>query len=270
MNSYGDLTTLKSDSYLSFESGDTSGDTYLRKLMESSSRLIDKYCTRHFYAKTATKYFDGAVPLFIDDLLSVTTFKTDEDGDATFENTLATTDYILYPLNSFPKTIIKLASDGDYGTFGYFKKGCEVIGLWGYGDGESATPYTTSGGTGTVATSTGTALTLSSSNLVIAGQTILCETEQMYVESVTTTTATVKRGVNGTTGVAHSTATIYIYDYPEPITTACYITTMRHWKRKDSAFQDMVGVPELGTVITAKGLDPDVKDIIGVYNRLRI
>ena len=44
---------------------------------------------------------------------------------------------------------------------------------------------------------------------------------------------------------------------------------MRAWKRKDSAFQDTVGIPDLGTVIAKKGLDPDVVERIARYVKVR-
>jgi len=95
--------------------------------------IIDNWCNRDFLAATATRYFDGGNPLFIDDLVSVTTLKLDEDGDATFESTLADTDYLLYPLNKYPKTTIKLSEASNYGGFANgVRKGVEIAGSWGY------------------------------------------------------------------------------------------------------------------------------------------
>jgi len=65
----------------------------------------------------------------------VTTLKTDEDGDGTFENTLTeNTDFILYPLNDTPKTRIKLGAQPNYGGFAPgIPRGVQIIGSWGYG-----------------------------------------------------------------------------------------------------------------------------------------
>jgi len=201
----------------------TTDDTIMRKICEGATKSIDNYCNRQFQAKTATRYFDGSVPLSVDDLLSITTIKTDEDGDATFENTLTvTTDYLLYPLNEYPKTSIKLSVDSNYGSFGISKKGCEIIGLWGYGDGISATPYI-SDTTITEDLDAGeAAIDVTSVTNLSAGNTILINSEQYYIYSISTLTLTVEPTVNGTTAATHTSgATIYIYQYPADIRQAC-------------------------------------------------
>lgn len=101
----------------------------------TASAFIDNYCNRHFDQRSSTtRYFDGAgTVLWIDDLLSVTTFKLDEDGDGTYEETLETSDYILYPLNETPKTRVEISNDSDYGSFAAgVKKGVSITGTWGY------------------------------------------------------------------------------------------------------------------------------------------
>jgi len=273
-NAYADVTTLKSKSYLNIPSTDTDHDTYLRKLLEMASRELDKHCKRHFYCVSATRAYDGAgATLWLpDDLLSInsSSLKLDTDGDATYETILAATDYILRPSNKYPKTRIEINNYGDYSDFADgIQDGVQIAGIFGHGDGESATPYYTTGGTGTVADSSSTALALSVANLVVAGQTIICESEQMYVESVSTTTATVRRGWNGTTAASHNAKAISVYEYPSPIVQACLITAMRAWKRKDSAYQDVVGIGEMGTLVASKGIDPDVAETIKMYRRVR-
>ena len=220
MNAYCSIADIKAALGITA----TTDDTLIRKMCESASRSIDNYTNRFFYCKTQTKYFDGAVPLRIDDLLSVTTLKTDEDGDGTFENTLTvTTDYLLYALNTFPKTKVVLAVDSNYGSFGISKKGCEIAGLWGYGDGISATPYmvdTTL--TAAISSTTATACTVTAVTNLSAGQTILIDTEQMFIYSISTLTLTVERGVNGTTAALHDNSKLlYIYQYPYDVWQAC-------------------------------------------------
>jgi hypothetical protein len=204
----------------------TTDDTIMRKILDASSRLIDKYTSRFFYCETKTKYFDGASSrLWVDDLLSITTLKTDEDGDATYENTLTvTTDYLLYPLNEYPKTRIELSESPTYNSFASgVKKGVEIDGLWGYGDGISATPYivdTTL--SAAISSTTATTFTVTSVANLSAGNTILIDTEQMFIYSIATLTLTVERGVNGTTAATHSDgASLYIYQYPYDVWQAC-------------------------------------------------
>jgi len=270
MNAYADVTTFKSAEYASLTNN--TEQLRFRKLLEAASRYLDKRCERRFYAWNGTKYYDGANTLFIDDLLSVTTFKLDEDGDGTYEETMAATDYVLYPLNTYPKAWVEISSDSDYGSFASsIKKGVEIAGLWGHGDGESAAPYLTD--TQTVQNNPLAAgdltLTVTSTAAWGAGLTLLIESEQVYVQSITDATdCVIKRAVNGTTAAAHAQNTaISVVQYPGPIWEACLILAMRAWKRKDSAFQDAVGNPETGLVVTYKDEDPTVKNIIDRYRR---
>jgi len=226
VNSYASLSELKS--ILGITS--TTDDVPMRKILESASRYIENELHRRFYSTSETKYFDGAVTLWIPDLLSITTLKTDEDGDGTFENTFATTDYILYgggledSLNLFPRTRIEISVDGDYSSFASgVKKGVQIAGVWGYGDGTSATPYVTDTTlSAAITTTTATTCTVTSATNLSAAMTILIDSEQLYITSISSSTLTVERGVNGTTAATHlNTAQIYYYRYPRDIMQAC-------------------------------------------------
>ena len=273
MNAYNDLTRVK---YNLFEGSTTvtTWDTDLLAWLVTASRLIDKHCERYFYVETATKYYDGSgSSLFIDDLLNITTLKLDEDGDGTFESTMATTDYILYPLNRIAKDMIKVSHNGNYASFASgIKKGVEIVGSWGFGDALSTTPYVDSGTDVNDAnvTATVTTITVDDGTKFAAGQTILIDSEQMYIESISSHVLTVKRGVNGTTAATHSDdSDVYIYQYPSLVEQACLIQTMRWYRRRESAFQDQV-VSELGATNVYKGLDPDVKLMLNPFIRRSI
>jgi len=112
-------------------------DDMLQVMIEQTKELIDGLCNRAFDTVTATaRYFDGAgAILFIDDLITIDAlgFKLDQDGDGVYESTLALTDYELYPLNTTPKTIIKISTNSTYGGFASgVKKGVQITGTWGY------------------------------------------------------------------------------------------------------------------------------------------
>lgn len=83
----------------------TSDDALYLLLLEEASREIDAWAgfpRRHFYSEVATRVFDGDGSAFaeIDDLVSATTIKADDDGDGTYELTLTSgTDYWLTPDN---------------------------------------------------------------------------------------------------------------------------------------------------------------------------
>lgn len=269
LNLYASLTTIKRRLGIT----GTADDTDLTMLLEASSRQIDDYCERWFYAETATKYFDGsASPFFLPyDLLSVSTFKLDEDGDATFESSLVAADYHLYPLAKYPKTWIRVSANGNYGGFASgIRKGIELAGIWGYGDGISATPYslsTTTTNEEMDASETG--MDVVSSTPFAVGMTILVESEQMFISAVGTNTLTVTRGVNGTTAATHAISqTVYIYEYPKLVAEATLMQATRWFKRKDSAYATVVATPELGQFEVYRGLDPDIKLMLKKYVRL--
>jgi len=117
---------------------DHEDDLFLEPIIEATSRLIDNITGRRFYASDdEVRYYTplDAEMIFIDDLLSVTTLKTDGDGDRTYETTWTTGDYDLMPLNSTtdvaPYTWIEIAVLGDY-TFPVMRGSVELTGDFGY------------------------------------------------------------------------------------------------------------------------------------------
>ena len=97
------------------------------------------------------------------------------------------------------------------------------------------------------------------------GQTVLIESEQLYVTAISTNDLTVVRGINGTTASTHADGTdISIYRYPETVAEACLIQASRLWKRKDARFAARSGLPQGDGL---RGLDPDVKQLLGPYRR---
>jgi len=277
LNAYADVTTFKSVEYANIVTN--TAQIPFRRLLESASRHLDRRCHRYFYCWEGTRYYDGKPDhLIVDDLLSVTSVKLDLTGDGVFEEAMAPYvaavygDYILYPLNKFPYTWLELSPDSDYGSFGSDKRAVEIVGVFGYGDGESATPYYASGQAVTNAPNFAagvTSLTMASTASMGAGMTLRIDAEQMYLETVTNaTTVVVIRGVNGTGDIVHAAgAAISIYEAPEPIYEATLVLAMKAWKRKDSAFQDAVGSPETGMVVAYKDEDPYVKGVIQDYMR---
>lgn len=275
MNAYSNIALLKSTSWLGVTGADY--DTNLRKLLEDASRVIDKYTRRQFWCWEGTRYEDGVGGMLLPglDVLSLSSLKCDYDGNGVYEVTLAAnTDYLLYPLSGYPKSRIELANNSSQNNFANgIKKGVEMVGVFGYGDGFSATPYYLNDAGATTneeldASELG--VDVSSGAAFSAGDTIRIELEQMYIQSIATNTLTVKRGVNGTTAATHATGkAIYVYEYPQEIVTACLITAMRVWKRKDSAFLDVLGNPDTGQMPSVlKGLDVDVIQRLNNFVRI--
>jgi hypothetical protein len=205
----------------------TTNDAEILRCLEAVSREVDDYCNRHFYTETGTRYFNTttAERANVDDLLSVTSLYLDVLDDETWsEAWVEGTDFTLQPLDSFPKTRIH-KKRGASKLFYNFPNALKVSGVFGYGDG-TASPWASAGITGTVATTCGTTLTLSQASAVYAGQTVKLGTEQMYISAVSGTSATVERGINGTTAAIHSAVTIYVAQYPAQVTdTVVYLAS---------------------------------------------
>lgn len=129
-------TTLN-DFKLRVDIDDNLDDAKLESVITAASRFIDNLASRRFYAVADTRYYTAERSDFlrVDDLLSVTSLKTDEDGDRTYENTWATTDYDLRPFNAsldgWPYRWIETTPNGDY-SFPTIAKGIEIKGSFGF------------------------------------------------------------------------------------------------------------------------------------------
>jgi hypothetical protein len=102
-NGYATLAEIKA--YLSIS--DSTDDTLLEKLVESSSRSIDKIANRRFYADTSatTRLYRAYSDIFVytDDISGTSglVVKVDEDGNGTYSKTVTlNTDFILDPLTA--------------------------------------------------------------------------------------------------------------------------------------------------------------------------
>ena len=123
----------------------------------------------------------------------------------------------------------------------------EINGKWGYQE------VTEDSGAdineGAQYSATDTTLTVTDGSKFAVGQTILIESEQLYITAISTNNLTVVRGVNGSTAAAHADSTdISLFIYPGPLAEACLMQASRLWKRKDSGFASAAGLPQTGTI----------------------
>lgn len=115
-------------------------DDELWEVLSAASRLIDGLCQRSFDRVTDTRYFDGSGTghLWVDDLVSVSSIKMDQDGDDSFEDetALAATDYYLWPYNAAregkPYEALKMARNGNYSQWGKGERMVQVAGVFGW------------------------------------------------------------------------------------------------------------------------------------------
>ncbi len=103
---------------------------------------------------------------------------------------------------------------------------------------------------------------VSSRASVEAGHTLLIDTEQMYVQSCSSNTLTVVRGVNSTAASHAGSTAIDIYQYPGAIAEATIIQWARLWRRRDGAYSGNGG--PAGAIA---GPDEDVRLMLGQFRR---
>lgn len=136
-NGYATVAELKAIDVLNISN--TDHDTTLEATIEGVSRAIDNYCGRRFYAASETRYYTAELGNYIpvDDVAATASFAvyTDDDGDGTYENTWAATDYELRPYNALlaglPYTSIETTPLGNY-RFPWTRKGVKVVGSFGF------------------------------------------------------------------------------------------------------------------------------------------
>jgi hypothetical protein len=135
VNGYTSLETLKT--HLAIH--DVVDDAALEVEIEASSRWIDGWCGRRFWTTAAdeTRYYTAREPVALwlpDDLISITTLATD-DGDRTYDEVWAVTDFDLAPYNAAldgkPYDHIEVTPLGAY-RFPTCRRGVKLIGKFGW------------------------------------------------------------------------------------------------------------------------------------------
>lgn len=136
-NGYCTLAEIKDNKRISSTSSPDDG--VIEALVEAASRYIDDLTGRRFHTTAAdeTRYFesDNSTELFPGNIISITSLKTDADGDRTYETTWATTDYDLLPANAaldgLPYHYIRKSPAGA-NSFPTHSKGVQIVGKFGY------------------------------------------------------------------------------------------------------------------------------------------
>jgi hypothetical protein len=120
---------------------ETFADADITVALAAASRAVDKAAGRRFYADASAsnvRYYTPADSwlLAIDDVVTITSLKTDDAGDGTFENTwTVNVDYVAEPLNaasdSEPWTHLSVHPSGSY-TFPSYPRSVELTGKFGW------------------------------------------------------------------------------------------------------------------------------------------
>ena len=119
---------------------DTAEDERMTNILTTVSRWIDNETKTRFYTTSSdeTRYYtpDDPETLFTDDIISITTLKTDDDADRTYENTWDTNDYDPMPdnaaLDAHPYRWIVVAPLGDYRFIPGARKHVQIVGKFGF------------------------------------------------------------------------------------------------------------------------------------------
>jgi hypothetical protein len=209
------------------QAGWTESDAILLTLLEGASARIDEWCDRSRFGSgfgprigTNTYGPSDCELLLDDDLLTITSVTAHEVNGDTGVTLASGTDF--YGGDVLPWRSLTLNADGT-ASWGSSQRGNVIIGTWGYSN------QTYSVGTGGTLTSSATSLIVSGGS-VYAGQTLLIDTEQVYV-TASGGTATIVRGVNGTTAAVHAaSSSVSAYRYPGGVVTACLQLTQRRYR----------------------------------------
>ena len=267
-NSYVSLGVFKGEGVMNI-AGD-GGDARLLSLLESVSRMVDRYCNRHFYVLEATRRFDGdgSGRLLVPDMVSIDEggLRTDDDLDGGFETVWDAREYLLLPLNADPSSsgnpgsrpYTSVAVSGRVGSERRWPVGAatmQIAGQWGWWRHLRRTAGTAE----RIPDAAATGVTVSDRAGIEAGVTLLVGSEQMYVQGCSGTSLTVERGVNGTAAAAHDAgAAVEVFEYPGPVVEAVILQASRLQRRMAGA----AGPPEGGG-----GLDEDVRLMLGMYRK---
>lgn len=161
-------------------------DTRILRLIESSSRSIDRLTRRRFIPETATNLYRwpsrnsrGPVLWLDQDLLAVTTLQSKaQDASPT---TIAAADYFLEPHSLGPpytRIEIDLSSTSVFESGDTPQRSVSIAGRWGYSEDTIAAGTVASG---LASDATVTAMVCSNGSLLDVGDTLLIESEQVYV-----------------------------------------------------------------------------------------
>lgn len=272
-NCYGRLADFKAE--LKGSGAGTSDDTVLLRVHERASRGVDEFCRRSFFHLQAqTRIYEGGDraqhmnprELWLpDDLLAVTSLKVDQGGDGTYETTLAVnTDYWLWPYNPPPNTPynrIDLNPQGaQLSSWPTSRHRVQLIGTLGYSQETAAA--------GTIAEDLDTSETgvdLTAGHDVGVGDTVIVDSEQMDVTVVATNTATVTRGVNGSTAATHSNgAAITRRRFPREIELATVMQAARFFREIQTGYSGSVGNAEIAGY-AFRSMYPAIRDLLKPY-----
>ena len=255
----------------SYSSGWTADAGSIRRVLEAASRRIDLYCEGGTFGPlTETRVYDigsgsliqspqysvlagtddiattvflaNVIPLdgWLVSTTTVTAYDDTDRGASTVLTEGSSNDFFLMPYNASPKTIFKLNEDTS-NTLDAGQQTLSILGEWGYTS--DTLSVTTSDAIGST---TATSVSVTSASDLGPAQTVLVDSEQLYITAISGNTLTVERGVNGTTAATHSGgAALTRYDYPELVVQACLDVAKLTFRNRDLGPASVIGSGEM-------------------------
>ncbi len=280
------------------ENADDVADSVIEQYLRRATRFIDSYCKRRFfpwretreytipseYINLRLRSFPGADLLVDQDLLEIIQVLTGDFSvsDPAPVELFETDDFNLLPFNLWPKWGLRLVWPNFWtGTFSaniggsYRIPSIRIDAVWGFSeDMDYDSPWEDTGIVlpGGGLSDSATTLTIAGTGLVDAygeeaipvGALIRLEHEFCEVLAVnenTNTAYTIKRGVNGTTPVAHDAGTaIRRWRVAPEIVEACYQIS-KAWREHDMVTGGRQGVSQMSVGVELD-IPPDAKFIL--------
>ena len=164
-------------------------DFTIDRIIESISRLIDRETRRFFIPRTETRlyrwpnhiYGQGQVLYLDQDLISITTLQSEAQNAS--PTTIGAADYFLEPNNTGPpydRIEIDISSTASFNSGDTPQRSISVLGSWGY---DNDTRSTGTVASGLASDATVTTFVCSNASLIEVGDTLLIESEQVFVSS---------------------------------------------------------------------------------------
>jgi hypothetical protein len=275
VNLYADLSAFR-ETYIDNQALDSVDQETVMRTLDAASRRTEQIARRVFYSETATRVLNGSGRdwMWIPDLLSATSIKLDEDGDRTFELTLASaTDYYLKRRgfrdeDALPKTVLELDTlNGSRAIFPRLRRLVQIVGRWGFTEDTEIVEASGTAITGTLADATDLTLATSANADLSIGQTLKLENEQVFISDGTVSPWTVVRGVNGTTAAGHAAVQVNRYVYTPEVVQATLILAGRMMRRRESGYANVVSNLISGASESFYSTDPDVERLLADLTR---
>ena len=116
-----------------------------------------------------------------------------------------------------------------------------ILGTWGWQDDKTSLSTVDA-----IGSTTSTSVSVSSGSGTYVGDSIVVDSEQMYVTAVSGNNLTVIRGVNGTTAATHSGgAAYYRWKYPADVVQVALEVSRTYWRSRDAGVATTFGTGEM-------------------------